>query len=121
MSDLLLMLARLEAELHHPGVPCSRERLEQLLHPDFHEVGRSGTPYTRRIVIDHLASVTHPPPVESSGHAVEWIGPDCALLSFRSALRTPDGRLTDAALRSSLWLNGDSGWRLRYHQGTPTD
>ncbi|MFZ4758088.1 MAG: DUF4440 domain-containing protein [Burkholderiaceae bacterium] len=121
MSELLLTLARLEAELHHPGVRCTRERLEQLLHPDFHEVGRSGKPYTRRIVIDHLASVTHPPPVESSGHAIERIGAECVLLTFRSALRRPDGSLVDAALRSSVWLQGEAGWQLRYHQGTPTD
>jgi hypothetical protein len=23
------------------------------------------------------------------------------------------------SLRSSLWLNGDDGWRVLFHQGTP--
>ena len=42
MDDLLTHLQTLEVELHHPGVRTSRARLEALLHPDFHEVGRSG-------------------------------------------------------------------------------
>ena len=47
MNKLQRDLQALEAELHHPGVRCSRERLEQSLHPDFHEVGRSGRQYSR--------------------------------------------------------------------------
>ena len=34
MDSLLAELTALETELHHPGSPCTRERLERLLHPD---------------------------------------------------------------------------------------
>jgi len=44
MRDLLELLRGLEVELHHPGTRCSRARLDELLHPDFDEVGRSGRP-----------------------------------------------------------------------------
>ncbi|MEI7444142.1 MAG: hypothetical protein WCK28_04560 [Burkholderiales bacterium] len=43
-QDLPSLLARLEAELHHPGATASRARLDALLHPDFHEVGPDGVP-----------------------------------------------------------------------------
>lgn len=120
MDSLLLdELRRLEAELHHPGLPCSRERLEQLLHPGFHEVGRSGRPYTRATVLDFLAGQATPPAVEASGYAVHLLAEGCALLSYRSVRRGADGQALEPALRSSVWLRTQQGWQLFYHQGTP--
>ena len=121
MTQLTEELQRLEAELHHPGVPCTRERLEQLLHPDFHEVGRSGRPYTRATVISWLASQQTSPPVEATQHAATLLSANCALLTYRSAHRHPDGGLDRHTFRSSVWLQSAAGWRLYYHQGTPAD
>ena len=117
--DLLAELRALESELHHPGVRSSRARLEALLHPDFREVGRSGRPYTRETVIEHLAAQSAPPDVVASDHELVVLAPDVALLTYRSAHREPDGTLTLAALRSSVWRRDGPGWRLLYHQGTP--
>lgn len=119
MPSLLDEISRLETELHHPGVPCSRERLEQLLHPGFHEVGRSGRPYSRDTVIGYLASVKVAPAVESWDFALEELGEGCVLLTFKSAQRAEDGSLLEAALRSSIWRRTPQGWQLYYHQGTP--
>lgn len=119
MSSLLNHLQALEVELHHPGVCCSRERLEQLLHPHFHEVGRSGRPYSRETVITYLASFSASPPVTSDAFLVVAMGADVALLTFRSAHVTQDGSREMHTLRSSLWVNSVNGWQLRYHQGTP--
>ncbi|NML18783.1 nuclear transport factor 2 family protein [Azohydromonas caseinilytica] len=117
--SLLDQLQSLESELHHPGRPCSRARLEQLLHPGFHEVGRSGNPYGRDTVLDYLAAQTAAPPVENWGHTVHLLAPDCALLTYRSARRGADGSLSEEALRSSIWLRTAAGWQLFHHQGTP--
>lgn len=119
MNELLEHLRGLEAELHHPGVRCSRSRLQQLLHPGFHEVGRSGRPYTRDTVIDFLAAQAEPPQVVASDYAVTLLADDCALLTYRSAHRSPDG-LGEHAFRSSVWRRTGEGWQLYYHQGTPT-
>lgn len=119
-TDLLRDLQSLEAELHHPGVRCSRERLERLLHPGFHEVGRSGQPYDRATVIRYLATASVQTHVESVDYAVTSLADGCALLTYRSAHRQPDGALADHALRSSVWLLTEIGWQLYYHQGTPT-
>ena len=120
MTDLLQDLQRLESELHHPGVRCSRQRLEQMLHPDFHEVGRSGLAYTRDTVIGHLAALDTHPTVEPSNYAVALLAEGCALLTYRSAHRAADGSLSMHTHRSSLWLRVGGHWQLRYHQGTPT-
>ncbi len=119
MSTLLSELQALEVELHHPGVRCSRERLEQLLHPDFYEVGRSGRTYTRVTVIDHLTAQESQPVMESGAFALLELAPGVALLTYRSAFADPERGLSYHALRSSLWVKTSSGWQMRYHQGTP--
>jgi len=119
MPSLLAELSLLEAELHHSGARCSRQRLEQLLHAAFHEVGRSGRVYTRDFVIEFLAAQASPPAVESNDYGVHQLDANSALLTYRSANCGADGTLTDVALRSSVWLRTAVGWQLFYHQGTP--
>jgi hypothetical protein len=119
MSTLLSELQALEVELHHPGVRRSRERLEQLLHPDFYEVGRSGRTYTRVTVIDHLAAQEPQPLMESGAFALLELAPGVAVLTYRSAFADPERGRSYHALRSSLWVKTSSGWQMRYHQGTP--
>ncbi len=119
MRSLLSELQMLEVELHHPGVRCSRERLEQLLHPEFHEVGRSGRAYDRSTIVNYLATQQAHPVVASDAFAVTELAPGVALLTYRSAHIEADNKLVNHTLRSSVWLRTTVGWQLRYHQGTP--
>jgi hypothetical protein len=119
VNSILLELQALEVELHHPGVRCSRERLEQLLHPEFHEVGRSGRAYNRTTIVNYLAAQEAHPVVASDAFAVAELGPGVALLSYRSAHVEADNKQVNHTLRSSIWLRTADGWQLRYHQGTP--
>lgn len=119
MESLLQVLQALEVELHHPGVRCSRSRLEQLLHPGFFEVGRSGRPYDRATVIRYLAEQPGPPSVDSDGFAASLLSPGVALLTYRSAHRLEDGTLENHTLRCSVWVQVGDSWQVRYHQGTP--
>ena len=118
MTPLLQELRALEVELHHPGVRCNRERLEQLLHQDFHEVGRSGRTYNREVVINFLGSEESQPEVASDAFSAAEIGPGVALLTYRSAHIEQSSILVNHTLRSSVWLKSAGGWQLRYHQGT---
>lgn len=118
-NALLATLQALEVELHHPGVRCDAQRLEQLLHPEFHEVGRSGRPYDRATVMRFLGEQVAFPPVISDDFALQPLGPGVVLLSYRSALRRPDATLENHTLRSSVWVHRDALWQLIYHQGTP--
>ena len=119
MDALLAELTALETELHHPGATCTRERLERLLHPDFHEVGRSGTRYTRQTVIDFLADRVPLPAVVAYDHRVERLADDVALLHFVSQEVSKDGTPSHVAFRMSVWRRTAIGWQLHYHQGTP--
>ena len=118
MNSLLEELQTLEVELHHPGVRCSRERLENLLHPEFHEVGRSGRPYNRETIVRFLAARESQPVVASGAFAVSELGPGVALLTYRSAHLEQNKTLVNHTLRSSVWVKTNAGWQLRYHQGT---
>jgi len=118
MQTLLSQLQALEVELHHPGARSTSARLGELLHAEFHEVGRSGRGYDRTTVIDHLSAQAHPPSVVSDGFAVRPLGPGHALLTYRSAQRQEDGALANHALRSSVWVQVGQRWQLLYHQGT---
>jgi len=118
MDRLLQELQALEVELHHPGVRCSRERLEELLHPEFHEVGRSGRAYNRVTVVNFLAAQESQPVVASEAFSVSELSPGVALLSYRSAHVEQSQSLVNHTLRSSVWLQTNAGWQLRYHQGT---
>ena len=119
MMELLSELRALESELHHPGAACTRDRLESLLHPEFHEVARSGRRYTRQIVIDYLAERTQIAPVVNEAHQLQKLAPDWALLTYRSEEIAHDGTRFNAALRASLWTRTPAGWQLFYHHGTP--
>lgn len=119
MTNLLKELQTLEVELHHPGVRCSRERLNQLLHPEFHEVGRSGRCYTRETIVNFLVTQESQPSVVPDAFSVAELGPGLALLTYRSAHLEHGDTLVHHTLRSSIWVKTDAGWQLRYHQGTP--
>ncbi|RCK69742.1 DUF4440 domain-containing protein [Desertihabitans brevis] len=101
-----------ERELLDPRVRADPERVEQLLHPHWREVGASGRLCSRAEMVEHLAST---PGRRTGLDVVEVSRVDAAtmLLLWRSS----DERGT--ALRSSVWVLGPSGWRQRFTQGTP--
>jgi hypothetical protein len=119
MTSLLSELQALEVELHHPGVRCDSARLQQLLHEQFFEVGRSGRKYDHATVAKFLSEQESPPSVVPDDFAVCQLSADVALLTYRSAHRQENGSLTLHTLRSSVWVRVGSLWKLRYHQGTP--
>lgn len=118
-NTLLATIQALEVELHHPGVRCDAQRLAQLLHIDFHEVGRSGRQYDRTTVMRFLGEQVASPPVLSDHFALQLLGPQIVLLTYRSALVRSDAMLENHTLRSSVWVQQDGLWQLIYHQGTP--
>ncbi len=117
---LLEALQALELETHHPGRCTTREQLNQLLHPEFHEVGRSGKAYDRERTIGLLLNPAETLAIASGGFKVALLASDMALLTYGTALRQTDGSLAHHTLRSSLWIRHRGIWQLRYHQGTPS-
>lgn len=112
-------LTRLETELHKAETRQSRKRMETLLHPDFVEFGRSGTRYSRVDVVEEFGPGSALPAIHSEDFRLVRLAEGIALLTYVSAHLDADGNARRRTLRSSVWVLTDSGWRLRFHQGTP--
>lgn len=121
MSALLEALRVLEVEPHRLETRKNVARLKELLHPDFEEFGRSGRRFTRDFVLDAFANTFEYPQVVSRDFRLVEAADGVALLTYVSALRLESGELHRYTLRSSVWVRGDHGWQMLFHQGTPMD
>jgi hypothetical protein len=120
-ATLLEQLRALEVELHQIETRRNPARLGALLHPDFVEFARSGRTYTRSGVLQEFSTGGALEPVEARDFELAQPGPGVALLTYKSAHRSPTGALHRHSLRSSIWVESDRGWVMRFHQGTPAD
>ncbi len=103
-------------DLYHAACPAATpEAFEQVVAPDFWEIGASGRPYTRAFCLQVL-SQRGPTPARDSWRVsqarVQRLGADHCLLVY--TLEQP-GRIT---LRSTLWRQSAHGWLAVFHQGT---
>lgn len=95
---------------------ADRGWMDRVLHPDFAEVGRSGRIYDRQEAIE---TTTYPFGVDLplKGFTMDLIDEDVALVRYVSR-ETREGEPSPSH-RTSVWVNTNAGWRLRFHQGTP--
>jgi hypothetical protein len=119
-ENLLNRLRELEVSLHQPTVRSNADRLEELLHESFTEIGRSGQSYCRADIVQQLLSEEHSAVIWAQNFVMHAIGDDIALLTYKSGHLESEGDVSRHSLRSSLWQRTEPGWRLRFHQGTPT-
>lgn len=119
MNALLHELTTLETELHSLDTRRDVSRMDELLHPEFEEFGRSGRKYSREEALSEFGAETNYPRVVATDFELAELGKGVALLTYKSAHRTESGEIHQCTLRSSLWLRTNEGWRMRFHQGTP--
>lgn len=105
-------LVALERELLDPAVRADTIRTGELLHANFEEIGASGRRWTRPEI---LAKLSEEEPRETSLEllSLNRLDTATALLMYRSMAAGVSG------LRSSIWLQENGRWQLRFHQGTP--
>lgn len=112
-------LTELEESLWRSGTRFDRDHLARVYADDFDEFGRSGKHWARQASIE--ADIEAFETVLPLPHLrIRDLGPDVALLTYRSETTYPDEGITLIANRSSLWQRIEGEWRLRFHQGTPT-
>jgi hypothetical protein len=113
-AESVRVAIELELRLLEPGLRASSEQMEELLDPEFAEVGASGRIWDRASIIEALTqSAASAPAIDVTGMAGVLLAPGVVHLTFT----------TDAggqrAHRSSLWRLGAGGWRIYFHQATP--
>jgi hypothetical protein len=117
--EMLQLIRSLEVSLHQNTVRRDAAQLHDLLHDDFMEIGRSGQSYSKAQMIKHLVQEPALDTVWSQDFKLSMPAYSVALLTYRSAHVGADEQLALHTYRSSIWLLADSGWQLRFHQGTP--
>lgn len=113
-------LRRLEQTLLDAAVRRDGDRLRQLLADDFLEFGSSGRIFTRKSIIDLLATELnfHPPNIED--FQCNWLSEKVALVTYRTVRIDAKSGERLSSLRSSIWTRHEGEWRMRFHQGTRT-
>jgi ribonuclease HI len=99
----------LELRLLEPETRRDRLLVRSLLHPDFHEIGASGRTWDRDETVAALADDPGERPTVGDV-AARRVADGVVLVTYTAG----DSR------RSSLWVRDADGWRVLFHQGTPT-
>lgn len=114
-----------ELRLMDPAARVSAAEARRLLDPAFVEVGASGRRWTYEEMLAALPDLDggtqDGPRYEPSGLRGVFLAPGLVHVTYETLI---DGR---RAHRSSLWRKteadadgeGQAGWRMYYHQGTP--
>lgn len=115
-TDVLTELRRLEESLWREETRFDRDYMDRILAPGFIEFGRSGRVWTRNDTLRtprRKIGARLPLPRFS----IRMITADVALITYRSEGLEDD---LEVGNRASLWRRSEEGWRLEFHQGTPT-
>jgi len=107
----------LEQQFLSPQIRRSAALLEGLLTDDFTEIGKSGQKYRRSDIIECLANEKAPPQVAISDFEIAKLAENLVLATYKTVNKDTGA----SAYRCSIWQRREpsSGWRMRYHQGTP--
>ncbi len=114
-GDLRAELLALEDTMWRAETRWDRDYMLRTLAPDFFEVGRSGRSYTRDEILELSGGEID---ATLRDVVVRPVSADVALLTYVSEVRYPEE--VQVSNRSSLWVRGPGGWKLQFHQGTPT-
>ena len=111
-----LELLKLEESLWIPETRFDQQYMNNLLTPDFFEFGRSGKIYSReQILSPEMQPINATLPLKNFN--VKLITPEVAQVTYVSEVMYD---ILEIGNRSSIWLKTPTGWKLRFHQGTPT-
>ncbi|MGD3111364.1 DUF4440 domain-containing protein [Streptomyces sp. YGL11-2] len=106
-----------ELRLLEPEVRASPARVLELLDPEFTEIGASGRRWDAEsiLTVTSAGTVSSESPVNVSDMTGVVLAPGIVHLTY---FADHQGR---RSWRSSLWRLTETGWRMYFHQGTPTD
>jgi hypothetical protein len=110
------ILTRLEEDMWREVTRFDRAFQEQRFATDFFEFGRSGRVYTRKQII-RVDSQPIDAVLPLQNLAIRPIDRNTVQVTYDSQVRYDS--VVEYGRRSSIWSRTESGWVLRFHQGTP--
>ena len=116
--DIIHALRARETALWQEATRFDDAWMDDILAPEFTELGRSGRRYARA---EMFLQNTNPDPIRARlplpDFRVRAIGPDTMLVTYTSDVTYPTGR--ERANRASVWTRASGRWQITFHQGTP--
>jgi ribonuclease HI len=109
--DMTDEVVALELRLLDPGVRADCGEVERLLHPEFREIGASGRLWDRESMV---AALAEDPGTGATASEMEARVVDDGVVLVTYVAESAAGR----SRRSSVWVRGEDGWRVLFHQGT---
>ena len=114
------LLIEYEKALHQYEIRQNKKMIFKLLHPDFREIGMSGSSYNFTKINEMLA--TEKPSlgiIHSQDYECINVGSKVKQILYKSVFIEQNGKCTDFAIRSSIWIMVNNDWKMKFHQGTP--
>jgi len=108
-------LQKLEEELWIEGTRFDRAYMEEIMAPDFFEIGRSGRVHGRESCLSH-EPVAIDAIIPLQNLQIRLLTHEVAQVTYDSEV-TYDG-VVELGRRSSIWTRFGGSWKLRFHQGT---
>ena len=109
-------LYELEESLWKSETRFNEEYMRTIMAKDFFEFGRSGKIYS----IDESLTASYQEigaKLPLKDFAIHEIDEKVVLITYISEVQYGEIEIGN---RSSLWLKNEDGWKLKFHQGTPT-
>jgi hypothetical protein len=110
------ILTQLEEDMWREVMRFDRTFQEQRFAADFFEFGRSGRVYTREQII-RVDSLPINAVLPLPNLAIRLIDKNTAQVTYDSQVKYDS--VVEYGKRSSIWSRIESGWVMRFHQGTP--
>ena len=108
------ILIELEKKLENKEYRSSKEKLEELMHPDFREVISNGEVWGREKVIQALIETSDQNDYNAFDFEAFGLSSDIGMVVFKT--KNEDGsRITQ---RSSTWKWDGKSWRQMFHHAT---
>lgn len=113
-------LRRLEESLWRSETRLDDTLMDKIFSEDFCEFGRSGGIYRREEMLLGQINMTEiPATLPLRGFRVRSLSDDIVQVTYISEMRL--GTEVEMSNRSSIWRRDKDGWKLCFHQGTPTN
>jgi hypothetical protein len=90
--------------------------MDEVLAPDFFEIGRSGQVYQREDIVKSPKRPIYAA-IPLPDFSVRMLSEDLAQVTYNS--HTTFDSMIELGRRTSIWSRWKNGWTLRFHQGTP--
>lgn len=115
-------LRKLEESLLVHEVRVSHNKLNELIHESFVEIGYSGKTYTKTDILNELSNEVEPEFIcWSQDYNFINLTPNLVLIMYKEARMDKSGKLSRHSKRTSIRFSNNGMWQLKFHQGTPAE